>query len=179
MPIEDALAQTVPVTLDDGTRLLMRPISASDATDFKEGFERLSKQSRYFRFFSHMKKMPDWMATQLTRVDHHDHEAWVAIDVSTDHPIGVGVARYIRSDDDPHTAEVAITVVDSHQHRGVAIHLVEQLAKTARTNGIDKFSANVLGDNDAVQGLARHFGGHTTDMGVGQMALEFDLSQES
>ncbi len=167
----------VPVTLDDGTSLLLRPVSEDDAADFEDGFDRLSKQSRYFRFFSHMKKMPSWMVEKLTHVDHRNHEAWVAIDVSSDHPIGVGVARYIRSPDDPHAAEIAITVVDSYQHRGVATHLVQELAQSARENGIESFSASVLGDNDAVQGLARHFGGHATSVASGVVELSFDLKK--
>ena len=170
---------TVPlrIALDDGTELILRPISSSDAADFKEGFDRLSKRSRYFRFFSHMKKMPEWMVRNLTQVDHHDHEAMVAVDVTTDHPIGVGVARYIRSEDDPHTAEVAVTVVDEYQHKGIATHLVEALADAARQNGIDTFSASIIGDNDAVQGLAHHFGGHATRAKSGIMELEFDLKK--
>lgn len=178
MTSNDREIEQVFVTLDDGTPLMLRPVSAGDADDFRDGFERLSKTSRYFRFFSHIKKMPDWMVRNLTQVDHHDHEAWVAIDVSTDRPIGVGVARYIRAHDDPHTAEVAITVVDSHQQRGVATHLLQELAKSARENGIGKFSADVIGDNDAVQRMARHFGGKATFGVSGIVALQFDLLED-
>jgi hypothetical protein len=56
----------------------------------------------------------------LTRIDYTTHMAWVAVDpASPEHP-GLGVARYIQVANHPNVAEVAITVVDSHQGLGLA-----------------------------------------------------------
>src|SRR5689334_6429083 len=46
----------------------------------------------------------------FTDVDHHDHEAIVALSAGDGR--GVGVARFVRAVDDDQAAEVAVTVVD-------------------------------------------------------------------
>ena len=53
----------------------------------------------------------------LVDVDHKDHEAIIAIDPSSGEALGV--ARYIRSKDDAQVAEVAVTVADDWQRRGL------------------------------------------------------------
>ena len=45
-----------------------------------------------------------------TEIDHHDHEAMIALDERTGE--GIGVARYVRDRERPDTAEVAVTVID-------------------------------------------------------------------
>ncbi len=49
-------------------------------------------------------------------MDHHDHEALVAVMPGSGQL--VGVARFIRNPREPDQAEVAITVIDSWQGRG-------------------------------------------------------------
>jgi hypothetical protein len=59
-------------------------------------------------------------AGYLTEVDHHDHEALVALDPRTDEALGV--ARFVGSGDVPVVAKVAVAVVDDRQGRGSAPH---------------------------------------------------------
>jgi GNAT superfamily N-acetyltransferase len=53
----------------------------------------------------------------LTEVDHRDHEALVAIEPSSRD--GLGVARYVRSRENPREAEFAVAVADDWQRRGL------------------------------------------------------------
>ena len=77
----------------------------------------------------------------------------MAIDAATGE--GVGVARYVRVPDDPARAEVACTVVDPWQHRGVGSALAERLAARAGAAGIERCTALVvLGDQPARRLLA-------------------------
>ena len=76
------------VTLPDGSRLLIRPIEPADRERVAAGFERLSPESRYRRFFSPLPELSGRQLDYLTRVDHHDHEALVALDADS----GEGVA---------------------------------------------------------------------------------------
>lgn len=137
----------VDIPLRDGRRVLFRPIRPDDADRLRDGFARLSAQSRYLRFMTPMHDLPDEQVEYLTNVDYHDHMAWVAIDpMDAAHP-GLGVARYIRFRGEPTVAEAAVTVVDDHQGRGIGTMLLGLLALSARQNGIDTFRAYVLGEN--------------------------------
>jgi RimJ/RimL family protein N-acetyltransferase len=68
---------------------------------------------------------------------------------------GVGVARYIRDPNDVDCAEVAITVVDEWQRRGLGSELMARLARRAQNEGIRRFSALIAADNVAVLALLR------------------------
>ena len=139
-------------TLRDGSRVEIRPIEPYDRAMLAKGFERLSPDSRYRRFFGPMPELPERYLTFLTRVDPHDHEALVAVDPETRD--GVGVARYVRTGDA--VAEPAIVVVDDWHGRGVAGRLLDALADRAREEGITRFEAPVLaGNSGAVAALER------------------------
>jgi len=71
------------VTLADGSRVLIRPIAPEDRDELVAGFERLSAESRYRRFFGPMVRLSERDLDRLTQVDHHDHEALVAIDAGS------------------------------------------------------------------------------------------------
>src|ERR1039457_3339926 len=126
--------------------LLIRPISPDHKQQFVEAFERLSDRSRYRRFLSTRRRLSTSDVRYLTEVDHHDHEALVAVDRESG--TGVGVARYIRLKTDPCVAELAVTVVDDWQGQGVGGRLTEELADRARAEGITSFTALVLADNE-------------------------------
>jgi RimJ/RimL family protein N-acetyltransferase len=131
------------VTLRDGSTALIRPIRAEDRGVLERGFARLSDDSRYTRFLSPMNRLTPTMLTYLTEVDHHDHEALVAFDDRTGD--GVGVARYVRTNES--TAEAAVTVVDDWQGRGLGTALTSMLAERALEEGVDRFTAVVLAEN--------------------------------
>ena len=133
------------VTLRDGSELAIRPVRPDDKDAIVAGFERLSPQSRYRRFFAPLQRLTARDLEYLTEVDHHDHEAVIGFDAATGDP--VGVARYIRSDD-PSEAEVAVTVIDDGQGRGAATALLDRLVVRARDEGITHFLALVLTENE-------------------------------
>ena len=89
----------------------------------------------------------------FTDIDHHDHEALGAVDHADGR--GVGVARYVRDASDPHSAEIALTVVDDWQGRGLGTELLAQLSGRARAEGIRRFTALVSADNAAMTALLR------------------------
>jgi GNAT superfamily N-acetyltransferase len=133
------------VRLRDGTRVEVRPIDPGDAQALRAGFERLSLESRYERFLSPLDHLSDSTVRYLTDVDHHDHEALVAVEEGTARIIGV--ARYVR-EKDPAVAEAAITVADDWHGRGLGTALLDALAERAREEGVRKFTALVLARNE-------------------------------
>jgi L-amino acid N-acyltransferase YncA len=106
-------------------------------------------------------------------VDHVDHEAIVAIAASDGR--GVGVARYIRDDRDPQRAEVAITVIDEWQRRGVGTALLATLSTNADANGIQQFTALVAADNTAVIGLLRRMDADVQLVDMDTDTLTYDI----
>ena len=134
------------LNLRDGGSVSVRQIAPDDKAALVAAFARLSPDSRYSRFFSPISELDSQTVEYLTNVDHHDHEAVVAVDPVTG--VGVGVARYVRRRDDPQSAEVAVTVADDWQGRGVARLLLEELADRARAEGVKWFTAVVQARNE-------------------------------
>ena len=144
------------VTLKDGTRIPLRPIRPDDKPRLQAAFDRLSRESRYRRFFSPKDRLTDAELAYLTEVDHHDHEAIIALDPQGAE--GIGVARYVRSSADPKLAEVAVTVADDWQGRGVGTAVLSALTDRARAEGIERFSALVQTANRPMVELLDHLG---------------------
>ena len=136
--------------------MTLRPIAPEDAPLVAASFERLSKESRYRRLFTHKETLSEEEIAYLVNVDHHDHEAIIAIDPSNGDALGV--ARYIRSDADPEVAELAVTVADDWQRRGLGRALLARLTYRARREGIRKFSAFVMTENPGAVKLLRDVG---------------------
>jgi len=151
--------------------VLVRPIEPEDRAALAAGFERLSEQSRYRRFFSPMRRLSPGQLDYLTLVDHHDHEAIVAFDDESGDIIGV--ARYVRTGDD--IAEPAITVADDWQGRGIGSSLLDALVRRAHEEGIHRFEATVLADNPAAIAVLSQLGDTTTSRGGPEVELLIDL----
>lgn len=164
--------------MDIGARQVeIRPIEPDDRDALAMGFDRLSEQSRYRRFLSPRGALSQAELSYLTEVDHHDHEALVAVDPKTNE--GVGVARFIRSGEDPAVAELAVAVADDWQGQGVGSLLTGELAKRAREEGVMCFTALALAENDAILGLLQDLGEvRTARAQLGTVELAVDLPDD-
>lgn len=131
-----------PLHLADGTAVIVRPVRPEDRPHFEQGLRELSTRSMYHRFHGSFRPT-DAQWEYLTRVDHHDHIAVCAIDVSGPEEHGIGVARCVRRVSDPSVAELAITVVDRYQGQGAGSMLLAALSRNAALEGIGVFVAYV------------------------------------
>ena len=168
------------ITLRDGARAMLRPIAPEDKPLVAAAFERLSEESRYRRFFATKNELSRAELAYLVDVDHKDHEAIIAIDPSSGEMLGV--ARYIRSKDDPQAAEVAevaVTVADDWQRRGLGRALLSRLTYRARREGVRRFSALVQADNPGALRLLEGVGDtqHQHDGGVVELVIELPLQR--
>ena len=159
--------------LRDGSEVLIRPIQSADAPLLADGFARLSAKSRQMRFLSIKKELSMAELRYFTEIDHHDHEALGAVDHADGR--GVGIARYVRSAEDSRAAEIAVTVVDEWQGRGLGAELVAQLSERARDEGIRRFTALVAADNVAAAGLLRRIGADLVRRESGAVRYEIPL----
>jgi GNAT superfamily N-acetyltransferase len=148
-------------------------IAPEDKPLLAASFERLGEESRYRRFFTSKEELSAAELDYLVDVDHSDHEAIIAIDELSGQ--AVGIARYVRSNDDAEIAELAVTVIDDWQGRGLGHVLLTRLTDRARQEGVRRFSAMVLGQNREALGLFNSFGDVRREYDAGVVELVIDL----
>jgi GNAT superfamily N-acetyltransferase len=152
-------------TLDDGTPIEFRAVLPSDKALLAEGFTRLSPESRRRRFFTSKTGLSEEELRYLTEFEGTDHYALGAMIPGDGErkPEGIGVARFVRSQSDPETAEISIVVVDEWQHRGIGKRLLERIAGAAAERGIRRIRSVALAENPGVRELLQR---HTEDLEV-------------
>jgi len=142
------------VVLSDGGTVHVRPVRPADASKIEALHERLSKETRYLRFFAPMPHLSSTLLERFVNVDYVDRMALVALlgeDI-------VAVARYDVVGDNRSRAEVAFTVDDAHQGRGLGTVLLEHLAAVAADRGITSFVAETLPQNRRMLNVFRAAG---------------------
>ena len=143
------------LTLKTGERVRVRPIRPDDEPRLSELYDRLSRDTRYHRFFTVMRRLPPDWAHFLANVDYDRRFAVVAEDLAAPATSLVGVARYEPSE--PGVAELAVVVEDGWQGKGLGTLLLTELFRAAADNGITRFRAWVLAENRRMlELLARH-----------------------
>jgi acetyl coenzyme A synthetase (ADP forming)-like protein len=143
-----------PVILRDGASLTLRALRPSDKPLLAALFARLSPQSIHYRVFGQQGPLSDKQLAYLSELDFAAH---VGLAAAISAPDGVerivGVGRYIRVDThgaavaSAPRAEVAFTVEDAFQGRGIGTLLLEHLAEIAHSSGVEQIVADVLADN--------------------------------
>jgi RimJ/RimL family protein N-acetyltransferase len=133
------------LTLKTGERVRVRPIRPDDEPRLSELYDRLSRDTRYHRFFTVMRRLPPDWAHFLANVDYDRRFAVVAEDLAAPATSLIGVARYEPSE--PGVAELAVVVEDRWQGKGLGTLLLTELFRAAVDNGITRFRAWVLAEN--------------------------------
>ena len=164
---------TEPVVLRDGSRAVVRPVEPGDRELIRHVFSNLSPTSRYRRFLSDADELSDEDLAYLADVDHHRHEALLALDEETGEALGV--ARFTRVPGDRDAAEVSVAVVDARQGLGIGTALLEALSARAREEGIGRYVALVSEDNEqmvaALEGVGARRGGEAPAPGAAEYEL--------
>jgi RimJ/RimL family protein N-acetyltransferase len=136
-------AGAVDVILRDGSTLRLRPPRRSDADALVAFFERLSERSRYQRFHG-LRTVDASLVERYLDPDWSEGGSLVGLLAGDDGCERiVALAEYMRLRD-PASAEIAFTVADELQGRGVATRLLEQLVPRAASAGIEQFVAEVM-----------------------------------
>jgi GNAT superfamily N-acetyltransferase len=159
--------------LRDGSEVIIRQLTPADAPMLAAAFERLSDESRELRFLGGKTNLSATDLAYLTDVDGHAHEALGGLDARTGQ--GVGVARFVRLAPEGRVAEVAVTVIDAWQGRGLGTLLLEELTERARAEGIERYTALVSGENTAVVALLHHIGAEVRHDSLGSGAVEYEV----
>jgi GNAT superfamily N-acetyltransferase len=145
----DLLNFAVTHALPNGTSILIRAIRPDDKERLGAAFRNLESRSVYTRFFGYKKELTAADLDQATYVDFDEVVALVATVGSDGAETIIAGARYVR-DADPASrlsAEVAFTVEEDYQGRGIARCLLGHLVGIARGKGLLQFKADVLATN--------------------------------
>jgi RimJ/RimL family protein N-acetyltransferase len=153
---------------------MVRPIGPEDRDALHDAFMRLSPESRMRRFLSPKPKLSQRELTYLTDIDHVSHEAIGAFD---EDGRMVAIARYATVAPEDREAEIAVTVVDEWQRRGLGTALAAKIVAAARDNAFTRLTASTLGENRPALALLRRLGFRPSGSSSG--VLEFQLPLET
>lgn len=146
------------MTLRDGTALTLRAIAPDDKQGLSDAFDKLSDTSRRSRFFSAKSHLSDEDLEFFTEIDGQCHYALVAVDESGTSPEGVGVARFVCTED-PQIVEIAVVVMDDWQHRGVGKRLMRAIVEAAAERDVRHIKAITHAENSRLRKLMEPYGG--------------------
>src|ERR1700757_3294162 len=126
----------------DGRVVSLRCLGADDAEAVLALHQHLSDHDRYFRFFTLRPAPLHELVGKLT-----EPADGVCALGAFDAGRLIGVAHYVLVRDDPKAAEFAIVVAHGDHSHGVGTALLKQLGRVARARGVERFVADVLGEN--------------------------------
>ncbi len=146
------------VVLRDGTPGVIRAIRPDDKDAIVWGFNQLSADAIYHRFFQTKRELTDADLHYLTELDFVNHVALVMLVEVDGVQRLIGVGRFIRQPPPApqDSAEVAFTVGDEFHGRGVATLLLSHLTGIARELGYHSFVAEVLPENRPMLEVFEH-----------------------
>ncbi|BBX63184.1 acetyltransferase Pat [Mycobacterium saskatchewanense] len=169
-----AFITPIPIRVRDGTHLMLRPVLPGDSERTVHGHIHFSSETLYRRFMSARMPTPALMH-YLSEVDYVDHFVWVVTDGSDP----VADARFVRDDTDPTVAEVAFTVADAYQGRGIGSFLIDALSIAASVDGVERFSARMLSDNAPMRAIMDRHGAVWQREDVGVITTVIDVPRRS
>lgn len=160
------------VVLRDGSTVRIRVMCPADEPGLLALLQSLSEESRWMRFYSSASGSA--LASEAHREANLDHTFGLLAFSGTEERI-VGHAFYVVVDD--HRAEVAFTIANDFQGRGLGTMLLGQLAEVAAANGIQEFEAEVVAANHAMLRVFRASGFPIeVDAAAGQLHVTFPTS---
>lgn len=143
--------------LADGTEVVVRPLTPADAALERDLLERLSPESRAFRFLGPL-KVTDKIVASLTAIDPARDTALIALVGEKDGTSReIGVCR-LGTEGVTRRGECAVVVSDDWHRKGVATLLMNHLIDNARKRGLLQLYSIDVADNPGMRGLAERLG---------------------
>ena len=147
-------------TLRDGTAVTVRAAGANDGPKIRRAFLNLERDTVFTRFFGYKADVSD---AELDRITGSDFERAVALLITIgagEDEVVIGGASYFVSDSAAagRSAELAFTVEEDFQRRGIGSLLMRHIIAIARVKGLDRLEADVLSRNRPMLNVFRRCG---------------------
>jgi GNAT superfamily N-acetyltransferase len=188
-PVDDPTVKSEPLHADHPEWLADRPLAGGLLVRFRhvrpedepfitEAIRTASRETLLHRFFSPIRSVSPDQLRRMLAIDRTNQTCVVGVVQTQNGMRLICGARYVRLPR-PHTAEVALTVHDDFQSRGLGTFLLQLLARLAIADGIHWFEADVMNSNRKMLNLFTKLAPvQTRTRQMGDVThLEFEVSQ--
>jgi acetyltransferase len=161
----------------DATEVLIRPIRPGDEDLMARFHATLSERSvylRYFHMFPYGTRVDQERLKRICLIDYDREMVLVAerpAPATREQEI-LAVGRLIREERE---AEFAVLISDKFQGHGLGTELVKRLLEIARADGLDRVTADILGENRQMIELCKLLGFQLRYAGENIVKAELDL----
>ena len=128
-------------TLNDGRKVENRAQQPGDREGLRAEVRRASTKTLYHRFFAVKRKFSEQNAHFFLDIDFVRHVVLVAVTNEDGQPGIIGGCRYVVIE--PGRAEVAFSVIDDYQGKGLGTALMRHLTAIAREAGLSELVGDV------------------------------------
>lgn len=137
----------MPLTLEDGTLVQLRPIHKDDGAKYEDIVKYISEKSMYNRFLGAV-KISDKLIEKFTQLDYAKEMAIIAELIEGKEKRIIGVARFAAYQQQ--SAEIAITIIDQWQGNGLGKLMTNYILKIAKEMGYRTITARLFETNKAM-----------------------------
>ena len=154
----------------------IRPVKNSDIYLLQDFFSSLSNETLYNRYHSARKVMSYEQLQKFITIDYRKEMIILALanDGGIEEVVGLGEYRITRKS---LIADIALTVRDDYQNKGIGRELFNYLTEIAQNAGILGFTAEVLADNISISRMMERMGidfEKAISYGVCKLSMLFD-----
>ncbi|WP_410497882.1 GNAT family N-acetyltransferase [Chitinibacter sp. S2-10] len=163
--------------LKNGMPMALRPVRPEDAELVATFISNLSEESRYNRFMSTLKTLPQALLARFTQLDYTREMAIAATVDSGAGELIIGVARFT-ANPDRDSCEFAVVIDDRWQGKGLGGRLMDALFNAARDMNLKVIEGEVLSSNKTMLAFMKHLGfsigPHPEDDGLKWVVKQLD-----
>ena len=148
-------------TLRDGTAVTVRAAGANDGPKIRRAFHNLERDTVYMRFFGYKADVSDAELDRITGADFEQAVVLlVTIGAGEDEVVIGGASCFVSGSSAAarHSAELAFTVEEDFQSRGIGSLLMRHIIAIARLKDLDRLEADVLSRNRPMLNVFRRCG---------------------
>jgi len=148
------------IVLLDGDRVLLRPLKVADGALYPDFLKDVNSEDLRLRFFAPMRELSPEMIDKLIHYDPANAMAFIAIEESSGHMLGV-----VRLHDDAsgRNGEFAILVRSQLKGRGLGWLLMKHMITYAKEKGLENVRGQVLAENSTMLIMCAELGFHAAD----------------